>query len=195
VQLAETAIAVRPMSDESIDQAAKAVADVRAEFPNDTSLASLVAELANAVASEANKASQQGSDAAGLLMLEKALGHFSGNPILVAARTGIEQTRRERAEEERKRIAAISGQLAIDAMPWGVVREIRKQDGSLVQLNGEAQTPYVLTLVEGGYSVLIRNDAGVESTRQVDVLAQQLVLVRADFELVSADEYFEKSGW
>lgn len=195
VQLAESAIAVRPMTNDTIDQAAAALADVRSEFPNDASLSTLVRNLTSAVASEASSASRQGSDAAGLLMLENALRHFAGNPVLVASQADIRQTQRQREEEELRRIVAISGQLAIDAMPWGVVKEIRNQDGNLVPLDGEAQTPFVRTLLEGSYTVLIRSDSGIESTRQVNVVRQQLVLIRADYELISADEYFEKSGW
>jgi len=195
VQLAESAIAVRPMTDESIDRAAEAVADVRSEFPNDASISKLVGDLANAVAVEAGRASEQGSDVAGLLMIEKALGHLSGNQILISARGQIKKTQRDRAEAERQRIAAISGQLAIDATPWGAVKEIRNQDGTLIALNGETQTPFVQTLVEGVYTVIIHSDTGVERTESVNVLRQQLVMVRADYELISADEYFEKSGW
>jgi hypothetical protein len=195
VQLAESAIAVRPMTNDTIDQAAATLADVRSEFPNDASLSRLVRDLTSAVSSEASSASRQGSDAAGLLMLEKALGHFSGNPVLVATQADIRQTQRQREEEQRRQIAAISGQLAIDAMPWGVVKEIRSQDGNLVPLNGETQTPFVQTLLEGSYTVLVRSDSGVESTQQVNVVRQQLVLIRADYDLISADEYFEKSGW
>ena len=100
-----------------------------------------------------------------------------------------------REEEERRRIAAISGQLAIDAMPWGVITEIRGADGALVPLDGETQTPFVKTVVEGRYTVKIRNDAGQEQTRQVDVRRQQIAVAQVDFGQMSVDEYFEKSGW
>jgi len=195
VQLAESAIAFRPMTNESIEQAARAVADVRSEFPNNDSLSTLVSDFTYAVSSEAGSASQQGSDAAGLMMIEKALGYLPGNQLLVITQDEIKQTQRDRLEEERRQIAAISGQLAIDAIPWGVVKEIRNQDGELVPLEGETQTPFVQTLVEGSYTVLIRSDSGIENTQDVEVQRQQMVMIRADYDLISADEYFEKSGW
>ncbi len=100
------------------------------------------------------------------MLVEKALGHFSGNPVLISARSQIKKTQRDREEAERQRIAAISGQLAIDATPWGVVNEIRNQDGTLIALNGETQTPFVQTLVEGTYTVTltVTDPAGETST-------------------------------
>jgi len=195
VRLAESAIAVRPMTDESIDLAAAAVANVRTEFPDDANLSKLVSDLAGAVAQEARAVSAQGSDAAGLLMVNQALDHFAGNSLLTSAKADIERARRQREEAERQRIAAISGQLAIDATPWGVITEIRDQDGTVVELGRDTQTPFVKTLVEGSYTILIRSDSGEESTQQVTVVRQQLALARADFGLISADEYFERSAW
>ena len=72
---------------------------------------------------------------------------------------------------------------------------MRSQDGTVIALNGETQTPFVQTLVEGVYTVIIHSDTGVERTESVNVLRQQLVMVRTDYDLISADEYFEKSGW
>ena len=98
--------------------------------------------------------------------------------------------------EEARRLAALMGQLAIDAVPWGEVTEIRDAEGNTQELSGSLTTPLLVTLMSGNYTVSIRDsNGGSPQDLAVTVVAQQTATATAKFDSISADEYFERSNW
>ena len=88
------------------------------------------------------------------------------------------------------------GKLAIDAVPWGEVTEIRNTDGKVQDLPDNRSTPMLVTLLAGNYTVSIRDgNGGTPKQLTVDVAAQQTAVATAQFDSLSADDYFERSNW
>jgi hypothetical protein len=131
------------------------------------------------------------------VLLDRALSQFDGNQQLLATRTRLENTREERLAEEARLLALTMGQLAVDAVPWGQVKEIKDSNGQLVQgLSSSRSTPFLVTLPAGSYTVSITDsDGGSPQTMSIDVVAQQVVATVAKFESLTADEYFNRSSW
>jgi tetratricopeptide (TPR) repeat protein len=193
----QSLVSTQPMSMDIIDRAAKALSDINNEFPEDSTVASQTGQLINNIAREANRVSQGGNEESGFRLLDRALTHFDNNAILTSTRQNLEQSQQARINAERARIIAMTGQLAIDALPWGEVVEIRDGSGSLVDdLPRSRVTPMVVSLLEGSYTVKVRADDG-QAVRDipVTVVAQQVVTAKENFNSLAADDYFEKSGW
>ena len=54
----------------------------------------------------------------------------------------------------------------------------------------------VVSLLEGDYTVTIRNDASNQPEQiRVTVVAQAVTPATAHFDTMTADDYFERSGW
>lgn len=196
--LAESArlVAIRPVTRASFDQALDAISAILADYEDNVAAPAQLAELAAALADEADRLSSQGNFDAALRLLDHGLGRLTDNNRLLTARTAIVDQRERQLEEERRALLARMGQLAIDAKPWGEVLEIRDAEGNRTELPPDATTPLVVSLLEGEYSVLVRAAAGGGERRlDVSVQRQDLVMARADFEGMSADAYFERSGW
>jgi hypothetical protein len=88
------------------------------------------------------------------------------------------------------------GQLAIDAVPWGEVTEIKDADGKIHKLPTNHSTPLLMNLMAGSYTVSIRNsDGSSPQNLSIDVVAQQTVVATAKFDSLTADDYFERSSW
>ncbi len=78
-----------------------------------------------------------------------------------------------------------SGQVIVDATPWGEVVEIAAEDGRLVELPTDRFTPLSLSLEAGRYTITVRNpayDAPVETSVEVaaDGTARSLAEFPAD---------------
>jgi serine/threonine-protein kinase PpkA len=192
-----TLIASRPITLDLIDQSAKSLKDLDEEFPGNLTTANQMTDLINAISSGAIQVSAGGSEDAGFVLLDRALSHFEGNQQLQATRSELEDTRAERLAEEARRLAATMGKLAIDAVPWGQVTEIKNSDGTVMQvLPSSRSTPMLVSLVEGNYTVSITDgDGGSPQELSVSVVAQQVVATTAKFDSMSADEYFDRSSW
>jgi hypothetical protein len=136
------------------------------------------------------------NDAEAMALADHALLLYPSNARLSAARATVEQRRVEREAAEQRRIAEMSGVLAIDASPWGRVIEVRNSEQTLQDLPANRDTPISLTLLEGNYTVVLTGPDG-ESRYELEasVQRQQVATVRPAQSLMSAQDYFEKSGW
>ncbi|MDJ0654750.1 MAG: protein kinase [Xanthomonadales bacterium] len=185
-----------PLTTDSITEAADSLKQIIQEFPNELEVVSQIGDLTTAIAAQANRMSRDGSDEAALGLLGAGLEQFPSNNSMTQMRDTIVQRQQRRIQEEQARIAAISGQLSIDAAPWGEVVEIRSVTGDLFSLPRDTTTPLTLSLVEGDYRVQVRGGNGSSPvTLDVTVERQQTVTTRAQFTTMSADSYFERSGW
>lgn len=186
----------QPMTFEVIDEAAAALAAFRAEFPGNVSANQQVTRLITAINDQARTISEGGNEEIGIQLLDKGLEHFDNNPQLVATRGTLEDQRAQRIAEEQARIAAMTGRLAIDAVPWGEVVQIVDAQGNAQELPSSTSTPLLVPLLEGAYTVSIRQEEGSPPVElAVNVVAQQVQTAQAEFGNMTADQYFERSGW
>lgn len=189
-------IAMRPMTQERLDQAAKALDDLNREFPGNLATTSQLADLVNAVNEEATGISRGGNEDAGIVLVDRALSHFEGNRQLLSARTVLEKSKSDRLAEEARRLAALMGQLVIDAVPWGEVAEIKDASGKTQPLPTDNSTPLLVSLMAGKYTVSVRSsDNGAPQELAVNVVAQDVRTAVAKFDSMTADEYFERANW
>jgi len=189
-------IATRPMTLELIDEIAKTLEEINTRFPGNLTAIAQFDDFIEAVNGRASQVSVAGNEEAGFVLLDRALSHYEDNQQLLASRNALEKARKDRLEEEARRLAALMGKLAIDAVPWGEVTEIRDADGNAQELTGSLTTPLLVTLMSGQYTVSIRDsNGGSPQDLSVTVVAQQTATATAKFDSLSADEYFERSNW
>ena len=189
-------LAQKPLTTDLISAMATAVQELAAEFPNEVKVSERQSRLIAVVEEEADSLSEGGQDQEATILVEHSLILYPGNPQFMASLQRVEQKRIDRLEQERARIAAMSGQLAIDASPWGRVIEILDANQSIITLPDDTETPFVHTLPEGTYSVrVIGGDSDNSQLLTLSVKRQSLVSERVEFGEISAQSYFEKSGW
>lgn len=189
-------IATRPMTLDLIDQAAETLADINTRFPGNLTAVALMDDFIEAINTRASQVSVSGNEEAGFVLLDRALSHYEGNQRLLASRSALEKAQKDRLAEEARRLAALMGKLAIDAVPWGEVTEIRNSEGQTQELSGSLTTPLLVTLMSGSYTVSVRDsNGGSAQDLAVTVVAQQTATATAKFDSLSADEYFQRSNW
>jgi len=189
-------IASQPMTLDVIDQSAETLKEINSQFPGNLTATGQLDDFTSAVSSRAQQVSVGGSEESGFVLLDRALSHYEGNQQLLSTRRALEKARDDRLAEERRRLAALMGSLAIDAVPWGEVTEIRNAEGEVQKLPASHSTPLLVSLMAGSYTVSIRNsDGGSPQDLSVDVVAQQVATATAKFNSLTADDYFERSSW
>jgi len=189
-------IASQPMTLDTIDQAANALKEINTEFPGNLAAAGQQDDLVQAVISRANQVSAGGNEESGFVLLDRALGYYANNQQLLDSKRALEKARQDRLAEEARRIAAMQGKLAINAVPWGEVTEVRNADGKVQDLPSNRTTPMLLTLMAGNYTVSVRDsNGGAPKDLSVKVAAQETVVASAKFDSLTADDYFERSNW
>ena len=189
-------IETQPLTLDTIDQAAKTLAEINTQFPGNLTAAAQQDDLIQAVIKRAREVSAGGSEGSGFVMLDRALSYYSNNQQLLNSKGALEKAKQDRLAEEARRLAAMMGKLAIDAMPWGEVTEIRGADGKVQELPGSRTTPMLVSLMAGNYTVSVSDgNGGASKNLSVTVAAQQTVVASAKFDSLSADDYFERSNW
>jgi serine/threonine protein kinase/tetratricopeptide (TPR) repeat protein len=189
-------VASQPLSLDVIDQAASTFNEINTKFPGNLTAAGQFDDFINAVNARAQQVSAGGSEESGFVLIDRALGHFAGNQRLLDTRNALEKAREQRLAEEARRLAALMGKLAIDAVPWGEVTEIRNAKGEVQDLPSSNSTPMLVNLMAGSYTVSIRDsNGGPAKNLSVNVIAQQTAVATAKFESLTADDYFERSSW
>jgi len=189
-------IASQPMTLDTIDQAARSLEEINKEFPGNLTAAGQLDDFVQAVIDRANQVSAGGNEESGFVLLDRALSYYSNNQQLLDSKNALERARQARLAEEARRLAAMQGKLAIDAVPWGEVTEIRNTDGKAQELPDNRSTPMLVTLMAGNYTVSIRDgNGGSPKQVTVNVPAQQTTVATAQFDSLSADDYFERSNW
>ena len=60
----------------------------------------------------------------------------------------------------------------------------------------KSDTPLFMTLVEGNYTIIVASaDGASQMELSADVRRQEVQTVRTEAGLMSAQDYFERSGW
>ena len=121
---------------------------------------------------------------------------FATDKETIALVGEIDASRGKIAAEEAARLAAISGELVVNALPWANVESIVDREGKPVRLPSDSTTPFKITLPAGLYYVTYRHPQAGQSPRMpAQVQAKTSTTVAATFPAVSSKDYLKRAGW
>jgi serine/threonine protein kinase len=186
----------RPVTRELFDNIARSLREISSEDRYQMEASDRLGRFIGMIAGEADQASIDGDNEHALDVIEYGLISYPGNPRLMQTRVTVLQRQSERERLERERITAMSGVLAIDAVPWARVLEVRNSEQVLQDLPDSTETPLFMTLLEGEYTVLVASaDGGEQLELAASVRRQEVETIRPEAVQMNSAEYFEKSGW
>ncbi|TDR46674.1 serine/threonine protein kinase [Tahibacter aquaticus] len=191
-----TAIAATPLKLDALAQAATALNGLLAANPRDADALALRARLAETLA-----AAQRA--APGLVEFDALAAFVRGNEKLLAAEPAAAALTRDAAalrqnleQVEQARLAALQGELQLNAQPWANVESVVDGNRKAVSLPADASTPFTLKLPAGSYVITFRHpQANKPVTVIAKVEAQRRAAANAAFPTISAEDYFSRAGW
>lgn len=190
------AIGATPVRIDSLNLAATALAPLLAADPRDAEALALRSRLAETVAA-AQRASTSLTDfdaLAGFARSNEKL--LAGEPAAVTLLRDAPALRRALEQVEQERLAALQGELVLNAQPWAQVESIVDGNRKAVGLPSEKSTPFALKLPAGNYAITFRHpQASKPVTVIAKVEAQRRAVANAAFPTISAEDYFSRAGW
>jgi serine/threonine protein kinase len=185
----DSLLARSPVDSNLIDEFDRVFQETIRLFPNEIAVSERLTRFLTRITEQTEQYASVNDYEPALALLDYSLTVYLGNENLENAQSGL-------LNSQRQWVASISGRLAIDATPWGRVTEIRNQQNESIALPARAETPFLIVLPEGRYSIVVEGgDQATRAEMAVDVIAQQTTVQRADLNLMNAQAYFEKSGW
>ncbi|WP_386067169.1 protein kinase [Tahibacter sp. UC22_41] len=190
------AIGATPVRVDSLSGAAAALAPLLAANPTDAEALALRKRLAETtVAAQRAATSLADFDAfAGFLRSNDKL--LAGEPAVAALQRDAAALRDKLDQVERERLAALQGELVLNAQPWAQVESIVDGNRKAIALPAEASTPLALKLPAGNYVITFRHP---QASKPVSVIAkveaQRRAVANAAFPTISAEDYFSRAGW
>lgn len=191
-----SAIAATPVRGDALATAATSLGALLAADARDAEALALRTRLAETVA-----AAQR---SAGTLADFDALQNFvRGNEKLLGAEPAVAALLRDAGalrqkleQAEAERLAALQGELVLNAQPWANVESVLDGNRKAVSLPGDASTPFLLKLPAGNYVITFRHpNASKPVTVIAKVEAQRRAVANAAFPTISAEDYFSRAGW
>ena len=190
------AIGATPVRVDSLNGAAAALAPLLAANPADAETLALRRRLAETAAAAQRAATNLADfDAfAGFLRSNDKL--LAGEPAVATLQRDATALRDQLDQLERERLAALQGELVLNAQPWAQVESVVDGNRKAVALPGEASTPLALKLPAGNYVITFRHpQASKPVTVIAKVEAQRRAVANAAFPTISAEDYFSRAGW
>ncbi|MBL8297182.1 MAG: protein kinase [Rhodanobacteraceae bacterium] len=190
------AIGATPVRVDSLASAAAALNALLAADPRDAEALALRTRLAETTAAAQRAAvSLVEFDAlAGFVRSNEKL--LAGEPAAMALLRDAPALRQKLEQMEQERLAALQGELMLNAQPWAQVESIVDGNRKAVSLPGEASTPFALKLPAGNYVITFRHpQASKPVTVIAKVEAQRRAVANAAFPTISAEDYFSRAGW
>jgi hypothetical protein len=189
-------LAMRPLSAENVAAASREIGALLAADPHDVDAATAKKRLFEALTETLRAASTVAEIESLAAALAPARQQFATDKEIIALVGAVDQTRTRIAQEEQARLAAMSGELVLNAMPWANVESITDRDGRAVKLPADTTTPLKLTLPAGVYYVTFRHPQVGKTLREVaQVQAKNTVTVATAFPSVTSKDYFKRAGW
>lgn len=191
-----SAIAATPVRSDALAAATAALAALLSADPRDTEALALRARLAETVA-----AAQRSATA--LAEFDALQNFVRGNEKLLGAEPAVAALLRDAGalrqkleQAEAERLAALQGELVLNAQPWANVESVLDGNRKAVSLPGDASTPFLLKLPAGNYVITFRHpNASKPVTVIAKVEAQRRAVANAAFPTISAEDYFSRAGW
>ncbi len=89
-----------------------------------------------------------------------------------------------------------TGTALVDAIPWGRVERVEAADGRVLPLGAPRETPLVLELPEGVWTIALSHpESEEERSCELIVLENAQRECLLEFERLSVDQYFREAGW
>jgi serine/threonine-protein kinase PpkA len=190
------AIGATPVRVDSLGIAAAGLNQLLAADPRDAEALALRARLVETAAAAQRAATSLADfDAlAGFVRSNDKL--LTAEPAAVALLRDAPALRQKLEQLEQERLAALQGELVLNAQPWAQVESVVDGNRKTVALPGEASTPFVLKLPAGNYVITFRHpQASKPVTVIAKVEAQRRAVANAAFPTISAEDYFSRAGW
>jgi serine/threonine-protein kinase len=93
-------------------------------------------------------------------------------------------------------VTADEARIVVLANPWGELAELRSAEGETLELPSSRETPLLLTLPPGRYTLtLIHPDAEQPVTCEVEAALGETVACRAEILPLGPMDYFREAGW
>jgi hypothetical protein len=84
----------------------------------------------------------------------------------------------------------------VDAIPWGRIESITSPSGEVYPTPSPAETPLLLELPPGDWTVALSNPEAEEERRcELSLSLEAPANCRVEFERLSVDDYFREAGW
>jgi len=191
-----TLLAATPASVERLRSAGKELAPLLQADANDADALALRRRLAEAYAPALAASDTPAALDALVAAAKDAQDLLRAEPAYLALPAQASALRAKLVEAEQARLAALQGELVLNAQPWGRVERVQDGDGKAVELPADASTPLVLALPAGSYTVTFSHP---QSRRPVSVIARvqarQRSVASAAFPTITAEDYFSRAGW
>ena len=189
-------LAARPLKPENIGTAAKDIGALIQANPLDvdavTARSRLYAVLDESLAAATSTAELDTTAAA----LKQAQAVFINEPKAQELAAKVDQTRQRIVAEEQARLAALSGELVIDAYPWASVASVVDANKQAVKLPADASTPLRLKVPAGVYTITFSHPSVPRgATKVAQVQAQKSITSTASFSSISGQDYLKRAGW
>ncbi|MEO8669940.1 MAG: protein kinase [Tahibacter sp.] len=190
------AIAVTPANPNQLRAAGKDIESLLTTDPRDVEAAALRKRLADTL-----DAALRGStdvvafDAyfATAKDLDALLRNEPGQAGLQRDAAGLRQ---KLIDAEQARLAAMQGELLLNAQPWAKIESVLDGNRKSIPLPAESSTPLALTLPAGSYVITFRHpQANKPVTVIAKVEAKTRAVANAAFPTITAEDYFSRAGW
>ncbi|HSX58898.1 MAG TPA: protein kinase [Tahibacter sp.] len=190
------AIGATPVRVDSLNTAAASLTALLAADPRDADALALRARLAETTAA-AQRAAANLTDFDAFAGFLRANGRLLADEPAAAALLRDAPALRQKLEQvEQDRLAALQGELVLNAQPWAQVESVVDGNRKTVALPNEPSTPFALKLPAGNYVITFRHpQASKPVTVIAKVEAQRRAVANAAFPTISAEDYFSRAGW
>jgi serine/threonine protein kinase len=189
-------VALRPLKPETLGEAAREIVALLRADPRDVDALTLKQRLLDLLGDSLRAASAVSDVDTIAAVLRPVQQAFGDDVVLAKLATDLESTRTRIANEEAARLAAISGELVLNAYPWATVDSVVDANRKPVKLPADATTPLRLTLPAGVYNVTFSHPQAGRSTQVAQVEAKKSVATTASFAArVTAKDYLRRAGW
>lgn len=191
-----TAIAATPLKVDALNQAATALGALLAANPRDAEALALRARLAETLSAAQRAATGLAEFDALTAFARSNEKLLAAEPVATALARDAAALRQKLEQVEQQRLAALQGELLLNAQPWANVESVVDGNRKTVALPSEASTPFALKLPAGNYVITFRHP---QANKPVTVIAkvepQRRAVANAAFPTISAEDYFSRAGW
>jgi serine/threonine protein kinase len=190
-------LAARPLRADNIGAAAKEIASLLAANPRDVDAVTAKQRLFDALDQSLRAVASSAEIDQMQAALKQAQLQFSTDPAVARLTNEIDVARQRITALEQERLAAISGELIVNAYPWARVESVVDANRKPVTLPADTVTPLRLQLPEGVYYVTFRHpDVQRAATQVARVQAKKSVAASASFaSSVTARDYLRRAGF
>jgi tRNA A-37 threonylcarbamoyl transferase component Bud32 len=190
-------LATRPVTAPNIGTAAREIANLLAANAQDVDALTARTRLDETLDGLLAAASSTSDIDAVQAALRQAQQSFANDAKLAALQTTLTTNRARIVADEQARLAALQGELVINAFPWAEVVSVVGQDGKAVSLPSDKTTPLRLPLQQGVYTVTLRHPQAPRNARQVaEVKAKQTATANASFgNAIQSKDYLQRAGF